>query len=63
MIAVVTDFGLTYFLRENDPLYDGRVKRISADSVCLEERYVDREGQWRTREVVKRLGETSEEGK
>ena len=60
-IAVVTNStGIGYFLRENDELYDGRVRRIGADSVDFEEHYLDSDGRIKTRFVVRQLGAGSE---
>ena len=43
----------SYFLREKDELYNGRVTRITADSVVFEEKTADSFGRERIREVVK----------
>ena len=43
----------SYFLREKDELYNGRVTRITADSVVFEEKTEDSFGRERIREVVK----------
>lgn len=57
MIAVVTNAsGVAYFLHDGDVLYDGRVTRISQDSVWFAEEYLDAEGRMKARQVVKRLG-------
>lgn len=57
MIAVVTNASrVAYFLHDGDALYDGRVTRISQDSVWFEEEYLDAEGRMKARQVVKRLG-------
>jgi Tfp pilus assembly protein PilP len=55
-IAVVTNsVGKAYFLRENDPVFNGYVMRITGDSVVFEETIEDKLGKPFTREVVKRL--------
>jgi Tfp pilus assembly protein PilP len=55
-IAVVVNGEHTYFLRENDPLADGAVERITNDAIILRERSSDAAGRAVTREVTKRLG-------
>jgi len=63
MIALVTGNNkLTYFLRENDTLYDGRVVRIMPDSIELKQNYLDPDGEVRSREVIKRLTPAGGEG-
>jgi len=66
MIALVTgNSKMTYFLRENDSLYDGRVVRITPDSIELKQNYLDPDGEVRSRQVIKRLipqGGTGGEG-
>jgi hypothetical protein len=55
-IAVVTNnLGKAYFLRENDPVFNGFVVRITGDSVVFEETFEDKLGKPFTREVVKRI--------
>jgi hypothetical protein len=55
-IAVVTNnLGKAYFLRENDPVFNGYVMRITGDSVVFQETYEDKLGKPLTREVVKRI--------
>jgi Tfp pilus assembly protein PilP len=55
-IAVVTNnLGKAYFLRENDPVFNGYVVRITGDTVVFQETYTDQLGKPLTREVVKRL--------
>jgi len=55
-IAVVANSAKrAYFLRENDGLFNGRVQRITPDSVVFIENVVDRMGRPSTREVVKRV--------
>ncbi len=55
-IAVVVNGDHTYFLRENDPLANGLVERITKDSIILRERYFDDAGRSVTREVTRKLG-------
>jgi hypothetical protein len=55
-IAVVTNsLNKAYFLRENDPVFNGYVVRITGDSVVFQETVQDKLGKPLTREVVKRL--------
>lgn len=55
-IAVVTNsLNKAYFLRENDPLFDGYVVKITDDSVTFKEMLQDRLGKTLTREVVKKI--------
>jgi len=67
MIALVTTgtARVTYFLRENDVVYDGAVTRITPDSIELKQNYLDPDGEVRSRQVIKRLiaqGGTGGEG-
>ena len=56
MIAVVANsINKAYFLRENDPVFNGYVVRITGDSVVFKENTVDRAGHQGTREVVKKV--------
>jgi hypothetical protein len=56
MIAVVVNaLDKAYFLRENDPVFDGYVVRITGDSVVFKETFQDRLGKPATREVTKRI--------
>lgn len=56
MIAVVANSAnKAYFLRENDPVYNGFVMRITPDSVVFRETISDRLGRKSTREVVKKV--------
>ena len=56
MIAVVVNsMNKAYFLRENDPIFNGYVLRITGDSIVLKENFQDNLGHPRTREVVKRI--------
>jgi hypothetical protein len=55
-IAVVTNsLNKAYFLRENDPVFNGYVVRITGDSVVFQETVQDKLGKAFTREVVKRI--------
>ncbi|HEV2400874.1 MAG TPA: AMIN domain-containing protein [Candidatus Sulfotelmatobacter sp.] len=55
-IAVVTNnIGKAYFLRENDPVFNGYVVKITGDSVVFQETVQDKLGKSTTREVVKRI--------
>jgi Tfp pilus assembly protein PilP len=55
-IAVVTNsIGKAYFLRENDPVFNGYVVRITGDSVVFEETVQDKLGKTSTHEVVKKI--------
>lgn len=55
-IAVVVNGEHTYFLRENDPLANGVVERITKDAIILREHSSDVLGRPLTREVIKKLG-------
>ena len=56
MIAVVANSAnKAYFLRENDPVYNGFVMRITPDSVVFREQVTDKLGKKFTREVVKKV--------
>ena len=55
-IAVVSSGAKkTYFLRENDPVYNGVVVKISPDSIIFRETVMDRLGKTSQREVVKKI--------
>ena len=55
-IAVVTNnIGKAYFLRENDPVFNGYVVKITGDSVVFEETVQDKLGKTSTHEVVKKI--------
>jgi hypothetical protein len=59
-IAVVTSSSnKTYFLRENDPVYNGVVVKINADSIVFRETVTDRLGKSIQREVVKKVNNTA----
>ena len=54
MIAVVENAAQrTYFLHENQPIYNGYVERITPESVIFKEHYIDNLGHDSQREVVK----------
>jgi hypothetical protein len=56
MIAVVVNAAnKAYFLRENDPIFNGFVARITDDSMVLRETVQDVLGRKSTRDVVKKL--------
>jgi hypothetical protein len=56
MIAVVVNAAnKAYFLRENDPIFNGYVAKITADSMVLRESVQDVLGRKSTRDVVKKL--------
>jgi Tfp pilus assembly protein PilP len=44
-----------YFMRENDPVFNGKVARITFDTVVFEEQVQDKVGKQTTREVVKKV--------
>jgi Tfp pilus assembly protein PilP len=46
----------SYFLHENDPIFNAEVVRITKDSIVLRENVTDKLGHVKVREVVKRLG-------
>jgi len=52
---VVAPGGRTFFLKENDKVYNGRVTKITADSLVFEESVLDPLGQTVKREFVKKL--------
>jgi Tfp pilus assembly protein PilP len=55
-IAVVTNnMNKAYFLRENDPVFNGYVVKITGDSVVFQETMQDKLGKQFTREIVKRI--------
>jgi hypothetical protein len=55
-IAVVMNGEHTFFLREDDPLADGEVVRITRDTIVLRERSSDALGRPFMHEVTKKLG-------
>jgi hypothetical protein len=55
-IAVVSNsMNKAYFLRENDPVFNGYVVKITGDSIVFQETLQDRMGKSFTREVVKKI--------
>jgi len=44
-----------YFLRENDPVFNGYVMKITGDSIVFQETLQDRLGKTFTREVTKKI--------
>src|ERR1035438_1888161 len=55
-IAVVSNsLNKAYFLRENDPVFNGYVVKITGDSDVFQETLQDRMGKTFTREVVKKI--------
>lgn len=55
MIALVANGPRTYFLRENDQVFNGSVIKITVDSVIFRESVTDKLGHESSHEVVKRL--------
>ncbi len=56
MIAVVVNaMDKAYFLRENDPVFNGYVLKITVDSIVFKETFHDRLGKPLTREVTKSI--------
>ena len=56
MIAVVVNsLNKAYFLRENDPVFNGYVVKITGDSIIFKETIQDRLGKSMTREVTKKI--------
>jgi Tfp pilus assembly protein PilP len=56
MIAVVVNaLDKAYFLRENDPIFDGYVLKITGDSIVFKETVQDKLGKPFTKEVTKKL--------
>jgi len=57
MIAVVESSArkVSYFLRENDPVFNGYVVKITGDSVVFRENVMDTYGRQSTRDVVKKV--------
>jgi Tfp pilus assembly protein PilP len=55
-IAVVENAAKrAYFLRENDPVFNGSVVKITGDSVVFREMFTDKLGKQSSREVTKRV--------
>jgi Tfp pilus assembly protein PilP len=56
MIAVVVNaMNKAYFLRENDPVFNGYVVKITGDSIIFKESMQDKLGKSFTREVTKKI--------
>ncbi len=57
MIAVVesTTGRIAYFLRENDPVFNGYVVKITGDTIVFRENVMDRLGKESTRDVVMKV--------
>jgi hypothetical protein len=56
MIAVVVNaMDKAYFLRENDPVFNGYVLKITGDSIVFKETFHDRLGKPLTRDVTKTI--------
>ena len=56
MIAVVVNaMDKAYFLRENDPVFDGYVMKITGDSIVFKEMLQDKLGKSFTKEVTKKI--------
>ena len=57
MIAVVESSvrRISYFLRENDPVFNGYVVKITGDTVVFRENVMDRLGKQNTRDVVMKV--------
>ena len=56
MIAVVVNaLNKAYFLRENDPVFNGFVVKITPDSIIFKETMQDKLGKSFTREVTKKI--------
>jgi hypothetical protein len=45
----------TYFLRENDPVFQGNVVKITTDAVVFREQIIDRAGHSSSRDITKQL--------
>jgi Tfp pilus assembly protein PilP len=56
MIAVVVNaLDKAYFLRENDPVFNGYVVKITGDSIIFKQTLQDKLGKSFTREVTKKI--------
>jgi len=56
MIAVVSnELNKAYFLRENDPVFNGYVVKITGDSIVFKQTFQDRLGKSSTRDVTKKI--------
>ncbi len=54
-VSPVNSMNKAYFLRENDPIFNGYVLRITGDSIVFKENFQDNLGKPRTREIVKKI--------
>jgi hypothetical protein len=64
MIAVVTNNSKrAYFLRVNDPVYNGVVSKITPEAVYFKEHTLDSSGRVATHEVAIKLGSAPGEGR
>jgi hypothetical protein len=59
MAVVVNRSRHTYFLRENDQVFNGLVEKITGDSVVFREFATDNVGRESAHEVVKRVSSAS----
>ena len=59
MAVVANSVKKTYFLRENDQVFQGSVEKITSDSIIFREYIKDPLGRETAREVVKKLAPTS----
>jgi Tfp pilus assembly protein PilP len=59
MAVVANSIKKTYFLRENDQVFQGSVEKITSDSIIFREYIKDPLGRETAREVVKKLAPTS----
>src|SRR5437764_3247654 len=56
MIAVVVNaLDKAYFLRENDPVFNGYVTKITGDSIVFKETFKDKLGKPLTRDITKTI--------
>ena len=56
MIAVVVNaLDKAYFLRENDPVFNGFVEKITGDSIVFKQTFHDKLGKPLTRDVTKTI--------
>ncbi len=55
MAVVANSIRKTYFLRENDQVFQGSVEKITSDSIIFREYVKDALGRETAREVVKKL--------
>jgi Tfp pilus assembly protein PilP len=44
-----------YFMRENDPIFNGKITKITGDTVVFQEEVTDKVGKQSMREVVKKV--------